>query len=134
MYNEIDMQIPGLPGPTSNGGYGPQSISASAGLLAIGNQASMGPGISEQQGSYQSLLMKTMTISDSSLGNYYNAGLDCSRFRDQNGRPSIDGVDGCMFSNSMDSPPYWMSPNTAPQRPSAEINFRPPTFQPINPY
>ena len=130
-----DIQIPGLPGPTTNSGYGPQSISASAGLLALGSMANMGPGNSEAMGSHASLLMRTMTLSDTSSGYYYNAGLDCSQFRDSSGNPSIANVDGrCMFANSDESPPCWMSPTTVPLEPTTPYDLRPPTFQPINPY
>lgn len=125
-----DIQIPGLPGPTTNSGYGPQSISASAGLLAIGNMATMGPGQSEAAGSMASLLqMSTMTLSDSASGFFFNSGLRCE---DRNMITNVDNM--CVFANSDSTPPFWMSPTTIPNRPIFDFEQRPPTFSPINPY
>jgi len=124
-----DIQIPGLPGPTTNGGYGPQSISASAGLLAIGNLANIGPGRSEAAGSLAALQMSTMTLSDSSSGFFFNSGLRCE---DHNMITNVDNM--CVMANSDSTPPFWMSPNTVPTRPIFTYDQRPPTFSPINPY
>ena len=129
---DIDMQVPGLPGPSTVGGFGPQSYLASAGLQNLGGSASMGPGQSAAAGSQASLLLSTMTLSDSSSGYFFNSGLDC---RNANGSRQQASVDNrCVWENSDSSPPYWLAPNTQPRAPDYIFNERPPTFQPINPF